>query len=133
MELKVVFQKLIRYAFVDRGIQVRLIFDLRLFSSTSTKYCPLQQVEDYVRSCTWPLKNVKTMYRFNKLVFDRGDRTILLIRGCSLYFVVHILIAKYNWLLRYTLERGIVRISLISLFCCNLVRYEKKLSYHLKS
>ena len=35
----------------------------------------LQQVEYSVRGCTWQLKNIKTIYRFNKLVFDRVDNS----------------------------------------------------------
>ena len=33
----------------------------------------LHQVEDYVIDCTWQFKNIKTIYRFHKLIFNRGD------------------------------------------------------------
>jgi hypothetical protein len=33
----------------------------------------IQQVKDYDTSCTWQLTKVKTIYRFHKLIFDRGD------------------------------------------------------------
>ena len=33
----------------------------------------LQQVEEYVRGCTWQLTNVKTIYMFHELVFDREN------------------------------------------------------------
>ena len=33
----------------------------------------LHQVKDYVIDCTWQFKNIKTIYRFQKLIFNRGD------------------------------------------------------------
>ena len=36
----------------------------------------LQYAEYYVRGCTWQLKKVKTIYRFYKLVLDKGESSL---------------------------------------------------------
>ena len=36
----------------------------------------LQQLEDYVRGCTWQLTKVKSIYNFHELLFDIGESTL---------------------------------------------------------
>ena len=36
----------------------------------------LHQVKDYVGGCTWQLKQVKTIYMFHTLVFERWDNSL---------------------------------------------------------
>ena len=36
----------------------------------------LRLFKDYVRGRTWQLSKVKTIYRFHKLLFDRGDSSL---------------------------------------------------------
>ena len=47
-------------------------------SGISSNTDRLQQVDDYVRGCTWQLKKIKTISRFHNLVFERRQHSSML-------------------------------------------------------
>jgi hypothetical protein len=68
-----------------------------------------QQVEDVVRGCTWQLTKVKTICRFHKLVFYRGDSSLERFKlATHNYCLWQSVPVRYSSLIGWSLEEKII-------------------------